>query len=244
MFRTSTSSYEKCTNCQLHLPSKNPHVKDVNLWDPQAIATRAAVGNGWPWMSWAKTNFSWSVRWGLGWLICKSWLVWIDWKSWSFQGMYRKTQLEWLDDPTMLKWKRLFFTWWNKIKIGRLNRLNEIVAPIYTLPSQSFTCLKSHGFQKDSCFSGCRFYIELWGGLLVYTSGKPAWLAGKFKTLIFQSAIISHVILCWNAYRPAQPGSKLVILGMVIPPSIGNPYSRYLNTHLLVGVLTPPPCVL
>lgn len=152
LFRTSTSLYEKCTNCQLHLPSKNPHEKDVNLWDHQAIATRAAVGNGWPWMSWAKTNFSWSVRSGV-WLVFLQVTVGLDWlKVLIISGNVSKNTTGMTGWPNHVEVKRIFFTWWNKIKIGRLNRLNEIIAPIYTLPSQSFTYLKNNGFQKDSCF--------------------------------------------------------------------------------------------
>ena len=31
-----------------------------------------------------------------------------------------------------------------------------------------------------------------------------------------------------------EPGSKLLVLGMVIPPSIGNPYSGYINPYYWV----------
>ena len=35
-----------------------------------------------------------------------------------------------------------------------------------------------------------------------------------------------------------EPGSKLVVLGMVIPPLIGNPYNGYINPYY--GLMTIP----
>ena len=35
-------------------------------------------------------------------------------------------------------------------------------------------------------------------------------------------------------FFPYEPGSKLVVLGMVIPPLIGNPYNGYINPYYWV----------
>ena len=44
--------------------------------------------------------------------------------------------------------------------------------------------------------------------------------------------------------KPSEPGSKLVVLGMIIPPLIGNPYNGYINPYywaddhpLLYGIM-------
>ena len=37
-----------------------------------------------------------------------------------------------------------------------------------------------------------------------------------------------------SQWIPFEPGSKLVVLGMVIPPLIGNPYNGYINPYYWV----------
>ena len=37
-----------------------------------------------------------------------------------------------------------------------------------------------------------------------------------------------------GAISSHEPGSKLVVLGMVIPPLIGNPYNGYINPYYWV----------
>ena len=36
-----------------------------------------------------------------------------------------------------------------------------------------------------------------------------------------------------HSIKPNEPGSKLLVLGMVIQPLIGNPYNGYINPLLL-----------
>ncbi len=40
-------------------------------------------------------------------------------------------------------------------------------------------------------------------------------------------------------YTVYEPGSKLVVLGMAIPPLIGNPYSGYINPYYWVEFPIP-----
>ncbi len=43
--------------------------------------------------------------------------------------------------------------------------------------------------------------------------------------------------MSWNFQY--EPGSKLVVLGMAIPPLIGNPYNGYINPYCWVDEFIP-----
>ena len=45
---------------------------------------------------------------------------------------------------------------------------------------------------------------------------------------------LANCIIKTTTIQTYEPGSKLVVLGMVIPPLIGNPYNGYLNPYYWV----------
>ena len=65
--------------------------------------------------------------------------------------------------------------------------------------------------------------------------------------LVLESAItllafwvgILCAILHWQIQYSHEPGSKLVALGMAIPPLIGNPYNGYINPYYWVDFSHP-----
>lgn len=138
------------------LPSKT-HMKRRKSLSLQAIATRAAVGNGWPWMSWAKTNFSWSVRWGLVGLFQVT--VGLDWLKvliiWGNVSKNKTGMAGWLTQPTMSCWsEKDLLIWWNKPPNWQTSsfKWSSCTYIHATLPSQSFTYLKKPWFPKGFSF--------------------------------------------------------------------------------------------
>ena len=55
---------------------------------------------------------------------------------------------------------------------------------------------------------------------------------------IIRNLVLSALKICLYCL-PSEPGSKLLVLGMVIPPSIGNPYNGYINPYYWVEFPIP-----
>ena len=49
----------------------------------------------------------------------------------------------------------------------------------------------------------------------------------RFATVRWLEKVPKHIL-------PNEPGSKLVVLGMAIPPLIGNPFNGYINPYYWV----------
>ena len=47
----------------------------------------------------------------------------------------------------------------------------------------------------------------------------------------------------WHILSLYEPGSKLLVLGMVIQPLIGNPYNEYINPYYWVDEFIPSPII-
>ena len=51
------------------------------------------------------------------------------------------------------------------------------------------------------------------------------------------------ILFCAPSGVLNEPGSKLLVLGMVIQPLIGNPYNGYINPYSTIGLMTIPYCM-
>ena len=75
-------------------------------------------------------------------------------------------------------------------------------------------------FQKDPIYS------------ILKANEKVEELRHACLLVLASLAMLWAALMCWFYFVSLHvPGSKLLILGMVIPPLIGNPYNGYINPY-------------
>ena len=56
----------------------------------------------------------------------------------------------------------------------------------------------------------------------------------QYKSFTSPNCLLRVVLRYYDNFPTFEPGSKLLVLGMVIPPVIGNPYNGYINPYYWV----------
>ncbi len=85
-------------------------------------------------------------------------------------------------------------------------------------------------FRKEHLQISCRFFFRCW-------SRRELWILEKYQATWWLAQQLRSILLEFNgdSYGVSyEPGSKLLVLGMVIQRLIGNPFNGYINPYYWV----------
>ncbi len=96
------------------------------------------------------------------------------------------------------------------------------------------TCFCRFKIIKSTLLFGSPTAIWVWDSPAVEKWGPKKVYRKKRDIERISSMQLANCIIKTTTIQTYEPGSKLVVLGMVIPPLIGNPYNGYLNPYYWV----------
>ena len=157
----------------------------------------------------------------------RQWLSWL-WRAWLFMLLLRKCSFNW-----QLQWH------W------RYNDGYDHYIPQHH--HHPYPCCHSqpnHPHQQDQSTSTRPMpssanitILFVFTGLVLcaQSMSKPSTCPHLLALILLSD---KQPIWCWDVIQP-EPGSKLLVLGMVIQPLIGNPYNGYINPYYWVDFPIP-----